>query len=87
MMPAYVVRQLLLTILMAAAYFAHLPMDAVTAMIAAGLSIWLPMLGQLVLLNRKLKTRDRARPQGVRIQGLDRRRRCRSCWSKASMRC
>ena len=48
MMPAYVVRQLLLTVLMAAAYFAHLPMDAVTAMIAAGLSIWLPMLGQLV---------------------------------------
>ena len=57
MMPAYVVRQLLLTVLMAAAYFANLPMDAVTAMVAAGLSIWLPALGQLVLLNRKLKTR------------------------------
>src|SRR5262245_31031740 len=56
MMPAYVARQLLLTVLMAIAYFAGLPMDAVTAMIAAGLSIWLPALAQLVLLNRKLKT-------------------------------
>jgi O-antigen/teichoic acid export membrane protein len=63
MMPAYVVRQLLLTILMAAAYFAHLPMNAVTAMIAAGLSIWLPMLGQLILLNRKLKTRIEPGPK------------------------
>jgi len=35
MMPAYIARQLLLTVLMAAAYFAHLPMNAVTAMTVA----------------------------------------------------
>jgi O-antigen/teichoic acid export membrane protein len=57
MMPGYIVRQLLLTVLMAAAYFAHLPMGAVTAMIVAGVSIWLPTLAQLVLVNRRLARR------------------------------
>ena len=63
MMPAYVIRQLLLTILMAAAYFTHLPMNAVTAMVVGGLSIWLPALGQMLLLNRKLKTRIEPGPK------------------------
>ncbi len=63
MMPAYVVRQLLLTVLMAAAYFAHLPMDAVTAMIAAGLSVWLPVIGQTLLLNRRLDARVEPGPK------------------------
>ncbi len=69
MMPAYVIRQLLLTVLMAAAYFANLPMDAVTAMIAAGLSIWLPALGQMVRLNRKLKTQIAAGPREYDFRG------------------
>jgi O-antigen/teichoic acid export membrane protein len=68
MMPAYVARQLLLTILMAAAYFANLPMDAVTAMIAAGLSVWLPVIGQLILLNRKLKTRIEPGPRAYEFK-------------------
>src|ERR1700681_4379775 len=54
MMPTYVVRQLLLTALMAGAYSAGLPMNAVTAMIMAGVSIWLPTFGQLLVLNRRL---------------------------------
>ena len=54
MVPTYIVRQLVLTVLMAAAYFAHLPMTAVTAMIAAGLSYWLPTLAQLWLMNGRL---------------------------------
>ena len=68
MMPAYVVRQLLLTILMAAAYFAHLPTNAVTAMIAAGLSVWLPVIGQTLLLNRKLKTRIEPGPKAYEFK-------------------
>ena len=68
MMPAYVARQLLLTILMAAAYLAHLPMNAVTAMIAAGLSVWLPVIGQLILLNRKLKTRIEPGPKAYEFK-------------------
>jgi O-antigen/teichoic acid export membrane protein len=54
LMPTYVVRQLLLTGLMAAAYWDGLPMNAVTAMIVAGVSIWLPTIGQLLVLNRRL---------------------------------
>ncbi|MGE0037773.1 MAG: oligosaccharide flippase family protein [Xanthobacteraceae bacterium] len=68
MMPAYVIRQALLTVLMAAAYFADLPMTAVTAMVAAGLSIWLPMLGQLLVLNRKLKTRIEPGPKAYEFR-------------------
>ncbi len=68
MMPAYVIRQALLTVLMAAAYFADLPMTATTAMIAAGLSIWLPPLGQLFVLNRKLKTRVEPGPRAYEFK-------------------
>ena len=55
MMPTYIVRQLLLTILMAAAYFAHVPMTAVTAMAIAALSYWGPTLCQLVIVQHRLK--------------------------------
>jgi O-antigen/teichoic acid export membrane protein len=63
MMPGYVVRQLLLTVLMAAAYFAQLPMNAVTAMIVAGVSIWLPILGQLLVVNWRLSSRIERGPK------------------------
>jgi O-antigen/teichoic acid export membrane protein len=63
MMPAYIARQLLLTVLMAAAYFAHLPMNAVTAMVVAGASIWLPTLWQMVLVNQRLSTRIERGPK------------------------
>jgi O-antigen/teichoic acid export membrane protein len=54
LMPTYVVRQLLLTVLMAGAYLAGLPMTAVTAMSVAAVSIWLPTIGQLLVLNARL---------------------------------
>jgi O-antigen/teichoic acid export membrane protein len=63
MAPAYVARQLLLTVAMATAYFAHLPMDAVTAMIVAALSIWLPTLWQTVFLNHRLAQRIERGPK------------------------
>ena len=63
MMPGYVVRQLLLTILMAAAYLAQLPMTSVTAMIVAGVSIWLPTLGQLLVVNWRLARRIERGPK------------------------
>jgi O-antigen/teichoic acid export membrane protein len=68
MMPAYVARQLLLTLLMGAAWFAGLPMDAVTAMIVAGVSIWLPALGQLVMVNRGLARRIEAGPKAYEFK-------------------
>jgi O-antigen/teichoic acid export membrane protein len=57
MVPTYIARQALLTMLMAIAYVAHLPMTAVTAMIVGGISFWLPTLVQLVLVERRLATR------------------------------
>jgi O-antigen/teichoic acid export membrane protein len=68
LMPTYVARQLLLTGLMAAAYWAGLPMNAVTAMIVAGVSIWLPTIGQLVVLNRWLAARIAPGPRAHAIK-------------------
>jgi O-antigen/teichoic acid export membrane protein len=57
MVPAYVARQFVLTVLMAAAYFGGLPMTAVTAMIVCALSYWLPTLAQLWIMNRRFAER------------------------------
>jgi O-antigen/teichoic acid export membrane protein len=61
--PTYLIRQGLLTVLMAAAYFGGFPMDAVTAIVVSGLSIWLPTLCQFVLLNRRLAARIERGPK------------------------
>jgi len=53
--PTYVLRQIVLTALMASAYFAGLPMDAVTTMAATFVTIWACALGQLFVLNRRLR--------------------------------
>ena len=50
-------RQLVVVVLMTAAWFAGAPTDAVSAVIIAAISIWLTALGQMLLLNRRLKTR------------------------------
>jgi O-antigen/teichoic acid export membrane protein len=68
LMPTYVARQLLLTGLMAAAYWDGLPMNAVTAMIVAGISIWLPTIGQLLVLNRRLAVRIAPGPKAHAIK-------------------
>src|SRR6185436_905449 len=54
--PTYIVRQIMLTVLMAAAYFGGLSLDATTAMVLSVAAIWLPALGQMVVLNRRLAT-------------------------------
>ena len=54
-MPTYIFRQILLTILMGGAYVAGLPIDAVTAMLLSCVAIWLPALGQLLVLNKRLR--------------------------------
>ena len=68
LMPTYVARQLLLTGLMAAAYFAGLPMNAVTAMIMAGISIWLPTIGQFLVLNARLAARIAPGPKVLAVR-------------------
>jgi O-antigen/teichoic acid export membrane protein len=54
-MPTYIFRQILLTILMGGAFIAGVPIDAVTAMMLSCIAIWLPLLGQLVVLNTRLR--------------------------------
>jgi O-antigen/teichoic acid export membrane protein len=66
--PTYIVRQLLLTVLMAAAYFGGLPVDAVTAMVLSVAAIWLPALLQMVVLDRRLAKRIEPGPKAHDIK-------------------
>src|SRR5262249_16742868 len=52
--PTYIVRHFLLTVLMGAAYAIGVSVDAQSAMILACIAIWLPVIGQLVMLNGRL---------------------------------
>jgi O-antigen/teichoic acid export membrane protein len=63
MVPTYIARQILLTLLMAIAYVAHLPMTAETAMVVAGVSFWLPTLVQLWMVDRRLAARIEPGPR------------------------
>lgn len=56
LMPAYIVRSILLVAVMAAAYWLALPTGASTAMIAAIATTWVTVLGQTWVMNRRLRT-------------------------------
>src|ERR1035441_2631877 len=55
LMPFYIWRQLTITVLMGAAYFLGAPTDAATAMVVAVITTWAVTVGQLFVLNRRLK--------------------------------
>ena len=55
LMPFYIWRQLAITVLMGAAWFFGAPTDAVTAMIIAVVTTWAVTIGQLLVLDRRLK--------------------------------
>jgi O-antigen/teichoic acid export membrane protein len=55
--PAYVLRQIMLLALLGAIYLAGLPMNAVTAMAVTLITLWSCTLGQLLVLDRRLKSR------------------------------
>jgi O-antigen/teichoic acid export membrane protein len=55
LMPFYIWRQITLTALMGAAYLFGAPTGAVTAMIVAVVTTWAVTIGQLVVLDRRLK--------------------------------
>lgn len=55
LMPFYIWRQLAITVLMGAAWFFGAPTDAITAMIVAVVTTWLVTIGQLAVLDRRLK--------------------------------
>ncbi|MEP7030745.1 MAG: oligosaccharide flippase family protein [Pseudolabrys sp.] len=62
-MPFYIWRQFIITVLMGGAYFLGAPTDAVTAMIVAVVTTWAITIGQLFFLNRNLKERVPAGPR------------------------
>jgi O-antigen/teichoic acid export membrane protein len=55
LMPFYIWRQLVITVLMGAAWAVGAPTDAVTAMLVAVAATWAVTIGQLVVLDRRLK--------------------------------
>src|SRR6185437_14198452 len=54
LMPFYIWRQLIITVLMGIAWVTGAPTDAVTAMTIAVVTTWAVTVGQLALLNRRL---------------------------------
>jgi O-antigen/teichoic acid export membrane protein len=64
LMPFYIWRQLAITVLMGAIWFAGAPTSAVTAMIVAVVTTWAVTMVQLALLNRRLKEKV---PPGTKI--------------------
>jgi O-antigen/teichoic acid export membrane protein len=63
LMPFFVWRQLIITVLMGGAWLCGAPTDAVTAMIIAVVTTWAVTLGQLVVLDRRLKHKVEAGPK------------------------
>ena len=63
LMPFYIWRQLAITVLMGAIWLVGAPTSAVTAMIVAVVTTWVVTMGQLVLLNRRLKEKVPAGPK------------------------
>ncbi|HEY7998558.1 MAG TPA: oligosaccharide flippase family protein, partial [Pseudolabrys sp.] len=55
--PFYIWRQLIITVLMGAAWLFGAPTNAVTAMIVAVVTTWAVTIGQLVVLDRRLKNK------------------------------
>ena len=68
LMPFYIWRQLTITVLMGAAYLFGAPTDAVTAMIVAVVTTWAVTIGQLVMLDRRLKHTVPAGPKRYEVK-------------------
>ncbi len=63
LMPFFVWRQLILTMLMGAAWFVGAPTNAVTAMIIAVFTTWAVTIGQMIVLDRRLKSKVAGGPK------------------------
>jgi O-antigen/teichoic acid export membrane protein len=63
LMPFFIVRQLAIAVLMGAAYLFGASTDAVTAMMVAVITTWAVTIGQLFVLNRRLKHKVPAGPK------------------------
>jgi O-antigen/teichoic acid export membrane protein len=68
LMPFYIIRQLAITILMGSVYLFGAPTDAVTAMIVAVITTWAVTVGQMFVLNRRLKDKVPAGPKRYEVK-------------------
>jgi O-antigen/teichoic acid export membrane protein len=63
LMPFFIVRQFAIIALMGAAYLFGAPTDAVTAMVIAVITTWAVTIGQMIVLDRRLKAKVPAGPK------------------------
>ena len=63
LMPFYIWRQLIITVLMGGAWLFNAPTDAVTAMVIAVVTSWAVTIGQLFVLDRRLRKRIEPGPK------------------------
>jgi O-antigen/teichoic acid export membrane protein len=68
LMPFYIWRQLTITALIGAAYLIGAPTDAVTAMIVAAITTWAVTIGQMFVLNRRLKDKVPPGPRRYEVK-------------------
>ncbi len=68
LMPFYIIRQLAITVLMGAAYLFGAPTDAVTAMVVAVVASWAVTVGQMFVLNRRLKNKVTDGPKRYEVK-------------------
>ena len=68
LMPFFIWRQLGITVLMGTAYFLGAPTNAVTAMIVAVVTTWAVTLGQMIVLDRRLKEKVAQGPKRYEIK-------------------
>jgi O-antigen/teichoic acid export membrane protein len=68
LMPFFIWRQLTITVLMGLAWLAGAPTNAVTAMIIAVVTTWAVTIGQLVVLDRRLKDKVPAGPKCYEVK-------------------
>jgi O-antigen/teichoic acid export membrane protein len=65
--PAFVLRQVVLLALVGAAYALGLPTDAITGTIIGVIALWSVTIGQIVVLNRRLRTRVDRGPKSYTV--------------------
>jgi len=68
LMPAYVLRSLLLIAVMGAAYALKFPTNASTAMLAAVVTTWLTVAGQALIINRRLARKVAPGPRDFQVR-------------------
>ena len=72
LMPQFIVRQSLIIGFTAGAFALGFNLGATAAMLASAAAVWIAMIGQMIVLNRRLARPYRARPQGLRFPRLAR---------------